>query len=75
MDADGNTILARNIGVRDVLSPTPNVRCGSVVGVLITGALTVPFLTGVSEDPSYDVADEPTIAQIGGRYEFVVSVQ
>jgi len=75
VDADGNTLLPRNIGVRDVMSPTPNVLCGSDVMVVIDGTLTVPFLTGVSEDPSYDIADTPTIAQIGGRYKFIVSVQ
>ncbi|MBI1825502.1 MAG: hypothetical protein HYR83_03870 [Planctomycetes bacterium] len=75
VDADGNVTLARNIGVRDVLSPTPNVLCGSSVMVVVIGTLTVPFLTGVSQDPSYDVADTPTIAQIGGTYKFLVSVQ
>lgn len=75
-DEDGNVILLRNMGVRDVPSPTPNVICGSVVAVLIDGALTVPFLSQANTtNPSFDVDDEETEAGIGGRYEFGVSVQ
>lgn len=75
VDADGNIILRRNIDVRDVLSPTNNIVCGSVVAITADGVLTVPFLTGVSSDPSYDQNDIETEAGIGGRYQFTVSVQ
>ena len=77
IDADGNVVLQRNIGVRDVLSPITNVVCGSVVAVTLNGVLSVPFLTatGVPYEPSYDQADEPTVATIGGRYSFIVAVQ
>lgn len=76
VDADGNVTLQRNIGVRDVPSPVPNVRCGSVVAVTIKGVLTVPFLNVASgTPPSYNLADTTTIAQIGGRYEVVVTVR
>lgn len=75
VDGDGNTLLRRNIGVRDVLSPTPTVLCGSVIAIVVNGVLSVPFLDGISEEPSFDVDDEPTVAQIGGRFEFIVSVQ
>lgn len=75
VDADGNIVLRRNIDVRDVLSPTNNVVCGSVVAIVVDGVLTVPFLAGVSANPSYDQEDIETEAGIGGRYEFRVSVQ
>lgn len=75
VDADGNITLQRNVGVRDVPSPVTGLSCGSVVAVVINGALSVPFLSGVSDAPSYDIGDERTVARIGGRYEFVVTVQ
>jgi hypothetical protein len=77
VDADGNTILRRNIDVRDVLSPTTNVVCGSVVAVVVDGVLSVPFLRGVPDNdaPSFDQDDAATVASIGGRFEFRVSVQ
>jgi hypothetical protein len=75
VDADGNIILRRNIDVRDVLSPTTNVVCGTVIAIVVDGVLTVPFLAGVSANPSFDQDDEETEAGIGGRYEFRVSVQ
>jgi len=75
VDEDGNTILQRNVGIRNVPTPIGGLLCGSVVAIVINGALSVPFLDGVSSDPSYDVGDEATVAGIGGRYEFQVFVQ
>lgn len=69
-DADGNVTLQRNIGVRDVLAPINNVTCGSVIGLTITGTLSVPFFRPVDNTPSYDINDAQTIARIGGRFEF-----
>ncbi len=75
-DEDGNVILQQNIGVRDTLSPTPSVICGSVIAITVNGTLAVPFLDEVSPNkPSFDQDDEATEAQIGGRYEFIVTVQ
>lgn len=76
VDEDGNVILRRNVGVRDVPTPIPNVICGSVVAILVDGVLSVPFLEEANtSDPSFDINDEQTEAGIGGRYEFGVSVQ
>jgi len=76
VDEDGNVILRRNMGVRDVPSPIPNLICGSVVAILVDGVLSVPFLEEANtSDPSFDTNDEQTTAGIGGRYEFGVSVQ
>ncbi|UCC31380.1 MAG: hypothetical protein JSU86_03710 [Phycisphaerales bacterium] len=74
-DADGNVLLQQNIGVRDVPSPTLDPICGSFIAVVVNGVLSVPFLDGVSNAPSYDRDDETTMASIGGRYEFLASVQ
>jgi hypothetical protein len=46
-----------------------------VIAFLVDGVLSVPFLDGVSDAPSYDRDDTATEAGIGGRYEFRVSVQ
>jgi hypothetical protein len=75
VDEDGNVVVQRNVGIRDTVAPTTNVLCGSVIAVIISGTLTAPFLDVASSDPSFDIEDEATIARIGGRYEFNVSVQ
>jgi len=76
VDLDGNVTTLRNFGRRDAPSPTPTVICGSVVAIVVDGVLSVPFtVEEETSDPSFDVADGPTIAGIGGRYEFIVSVQ
>ena len=75
VDEDGDTILRRNVDIRDTVTSISSLQCGSVVGIIVSGTLTVPFLDGVSDDPSYDQDDEPTVAGIGGRYAFRVSVQ
>jgi hypothetical protein len=76
VDEDGNVILQRNAGIRDLASPVLSPQCGAVIAIVITGTLTVPFLPEAgTNDPSYDVDDAPTEASIGGRYEFAASVQ
>ncbi len=74
-DEDGNITLQRNIGARDVPSPAANPLCGSVIVFMADGVLSVPFLADISNAPSYDRDDAATEAGIGGRYEFLVSVQ
>jgi len=74
VDEDGDTVLQRNIGVRYVLSPVPNVICGSVIVITLHGTLAVPF--DITPDaPSFDQDDVRTVAQIGGRYRFIVILQ
>lgn len=75
VDEDGNTVLQANIPVRRAPAPAEGPVCGSVVAVVVTGVLSVPFLTGVDDNPSYDRQDPNQVASIGGRYEFTVSVQ
>lgn len=82
VDQDGNVVLQSNIGIRDFPSPVLNPVCGTVVAVIMNGTLRVPFLAGVPDptgpgqlnDPSFDVGDASSVASIGGRYEFLVTV-
>jgi hypothetical protein len=74
VDGDGNIVLRRNVDARDQLTPTTNVVCGSVVAINMTGVLSVPFQINADE-PSFDQDDEQTVASIGGRYEFRVTVR
>lgn len=76
VDQDGNTILKRNIGIRDLPAPIISPICGTVVTISLNGTLSVPFLTGrgiTANNPSYDRGDAASEALIGGQYEFVVS--
>jgi hypothetical protein len=73
VDADGNVTLRKNLGSRDLPAPIADPGCGAVVAIVIEGVLSVPFLDGVSDSPSYDTDDAATVASIGGRYAFSVS--
>jgi len=73
VDTDGNIVLQQNIGVRDVPAPVNNPLCGSVISIEVNGVLSVPFT--VDDEPSYDVNDVESVASIGGRYEFIVSIR
>lgn len=75
VDSDGNVTARQNIGARDVPSATFNPLCGSVVAIVVDGVLSVPFLDGVDNDPSFDRDDPNTAGTIGGRYEFIVNVR
>lgn len=76
IDEDGNVLVRRNIGVRDVPSPIPEPLCGSVVTIVLNGVLSVPFLDEFGiEVPSFDQNDASSVGGIGGRYEFVVGVR
>jgi len=66
VDMDGNTVLQQNIGIRDVPVPVDNPRCGSVVAIVISGSLSVPFLF---DNPSVLDTDTLSQARIGGRYQ------
>lgn len=74
-DEDGNVVVQSNIGIRDFPAPAPDPLCGSVVTIIMNGTLTVPFLRVVDDNPSFDQDDPAAVAAIGGRYEFIVSIQ
>lgn len=81
-DEDGNVVVQANVGIRDFPAPVINPICGTVVAVIMNGTLRVPFLQGVPDlsgvgqlnDPSFDSGDASSVAAIGGRYEFLVTV-
>ncbi len=73
VDQDLNTILQRNIGVRDAPAPVDNPLCGSIVAITVNGVLSVPFFAQGGGGPGYDSADASAAASLGGRYEFAVS--
>jgi hypothetical protein len=75
VDQDLNTIVRRNIGIRDRPSTVENPRCGSVIGILLDGVLSVPFREDLGGVPGFEVADIPSAASVGGRYEFRVTIQ
>lgn len=75
VDADLNTTLRRNVGLRDRPGPVDQPRCGAVVGIIVDGTLSVPFREDQGGVPGFDVADLPSAASVGGRYEFRVTVQ
>lgn len=75
VDEDGNVTARRNVGLRDLPSPTLSPLCGSVIAIVVDGVLSVPFLDGVDTAPSYDRDDPNTSGGVGGRYEFVVTVR
>lgn len=72
VDEDLNTLVRRNIGLRDAPATVTNPLCGSVVAITINGALSVPFFEG---RPGFNQDDQEQEASVGGRYEFSVSVQ
>jgi hypothetical protein len=74
VDEDLNTLLRRNIGIRDVASPVSDLQCGSVVAITLDGVLSVPFFRPVGNVPGFDNEDLESAASLGGRYEFIVSV-
>lgn len=75
VDDSGAVVIRSNIGFLDFPAPVVEPLCGSVVTIVMSGTLRVPFLAGVDDNPSFDREDVVTVAGIGGRFEITVSVQ
>ena len=86
VDENLNTVLARNYGVREAPAPAINITCGSMVGIVISGTVSVPFTAPEDEPedefiakqssvPGFVDTDTPREASIPGRFEFLVTVQ
>ena len=73
VDANMNVVVSRNISIRNLPAPVDTPRCGAVIAIVMDGALTVPFFRGNA--PSYDSSDRFSAGTVGGRYEFLVSIQ
>ncbi len=77
VDADGAVTLLRNFGVRDVPAPPENLACGSAVAGILSGTLSVPFISdenGVN-NPGFLNTDIQRQAAIPGRYQFRLEVR
>ncbi len=76
VDADGNVLLAQNIGIRDRAVPVVGPACGAVIAFVIDGSLSVPFSAELPTDaPAVRIDDVQSIARIGGRYEVAVQIR
>ena len=73
VDRDGNIIIVRNLGTRDVPSPVFDIVCGSVITIVIDGVLSVPFLRQGGGAPSFDQDNQGSVAGLGGRYRISVT--
>jgi len=84
VDADLNVTLLRNYGIREAPAPAKDLRCGTMVGIAISGTVSIPF-TGPedepedefiqehSEVPGYVDTDVTRQASIPGRFRFLVT--
>jgi hypothetical protein len=77
VDDNGTITLVRNFGTREIPGFPTNLTCGSVVGFVLAGDLTVPFV--VDEDnatvPGFLDTDVNSEAAIPGRFALSVSVR
>ncbi|MCP4249100.1 MAG: hypothetical protein GY778_18815 [bacterium] len=81
INADRNTTLLRNYGVREAPASVRDLRCGAMVGIVMSGTVQIPF-TGPedepedefvqehSEVPGFITTDTTREASIPGRYKF-----
>ena len=78
--------LLRNFGIREAPPAAENLTCGSMVGIVVSGFLSVTF-TAPEDDPEDEFiaerdevpgfvdTDIPAQVSVPGRYEFLVKVQ
>lgn len=77
VDAQGNTTLQRNLDIRDVPGPANQPNCGSVVTIVLSGTLRLPFVVsefGV-EEPGVLNTDINAFEVSPGRYRLIVAVR
>ncbi|HUU82965.1 MAG TPA: hypothetical protein VM243_05610 [Phycisphaerae bacterium] len=86
VDENFNITLLRNFNVREAPAPAKNLTCGSIVGIVVDGIVSVPFtepeddpgddfIAGQPLVPGYVTTDETAAASIPGRYRFTVTVR
>lgn len=74
VDVDGNVLMLRNVGVRDLPAPVVNPLCGTTIVFRVDGTLDAPTLATVEQQPAYDRDDLAAVARLGGRYAFRVTI-
>jgi len=72
VDARGDTVTLRNIGVRDAAGPILDLTCGSVVLYSLEGTLQMSFVSGF---PGYFTENEAAIAAFPGRFAVKTQVR
>ena len=83
VDAEVNVTLLRNYGVREAPPTAANLRCGTMVGIAISGTVGVPFtapedepedefIEEHSEVPGFVDTDAQSQASMPGRFSFLV---
>jgi hypothetical protein len=72
-----NTVVTRNIGIRDQPGPVIDVVCGSVVAFILEGTLEVPFVQDENGAlvPGYLDTDTASEATIPGRYRVITTTR
>lgn len=86
VDENLNVTLLRNFGVREAPAPAESLTCGSMVGIVVSGVLSVPFtipednpedvfIAERDEVPGFVDTDIPAQVSVPGRYEFLVTVR
>ena len=86
IDADFNVTLLRNFSIEDGPAPAENLRCGAVMGIVLTGTVGVPFtgpettasdefIASQDEVPGFLNTDTAAEASIPGRYQYLVQIR
>ena len=77
VDELGNSILLRNIGIRELPGPAIGPNCGSVISIVVSGTLRVPFVVNEfgEEVPGSLNTDINALEAAPGRFQIDVGVQ
>ncbi len=86
LNDDFSITLLRNFSFEDGPAPAENLRCGAVVGIVLSGTVAVPFTgpeTNASDEfiqnqdevPGFINTDNAAEASIPGRYRFDTTVR
>ena len=86
VDDNLNITLRRNYSVREAPAPAVDLSCGSMIGIVMEGTVSMPFtepeddpedefVAGRSAVPGFVDTDAPAEASIPGRFKFTVQVR
>lgn len=77
VDQNGNTLLQRNFDIRDVPGPAIGPNCGSVVTIVLSGTLRVPFRVNALNllVPGFFDTENTEIATVPGRFQLNVGIR
>ena len=77
LDQSGNTVVFRNINIRDRPAPAVGPNCGSVVTIIMSGTLRVPFVVNAFNLVVPGVLNTDTLSRAAspGRFSIVVGIR